>query len=204
MSLDWAAVAVAAGTLPGIAMGSYLHQYIPQSILRRGFAVFLVVMAAFIFIEHGAALGRVTWSLRGLGADMSKELGFNVELPLAFDAAVTRVREALKQEGFGVLTEIDLRAAFREAWPGVSPVRDSRRVQSAARVRRDLGRPVSRTAAPVQRDGRMARGRRTGVRLTDPEALLSTVALQGAPELTSVARDARERMVRVAESLAKR
>ena len=31
---------------------------------------------------------------------MSKELGFNVELPLAFDAAVTRVREALKQEGF--------------------------------------------------------------------------------------------------------
>ena len=45
---------------------------------------------------------------------MSKELGFNVELPLTFDAAVSRVREALKQEGFGVLTEIDLRAAFRE------------------------------------------------------------------------------------------
>ena len=45
---------------------------------------------------------------------MSKQLGFNVELPLPFDAAVTRVREALKQEGFGVLGEIDLRAAFRE------------------------------------------------------------------------------------------
>jgi hypothetical protein len=58
---------------------------------------------------------------------MSKELGFNVELPLPFEAAVPRVREAL----------------------------------------------------------------------------LSTVVLQGAPELSSVARDARERMVRVAESLAK-
>jgi uncharacterized protein (DUF302 family) len=45
---------------------------------------------------------------------MSKPLGFNVELPLSFDATVTRVREALKHEGFGVLTEIDLRAAFRE------------------------------------------------------------------------------------------
>ena len=29
---------------------------------------------------------------------MSKQLGFNVELPLGFEAAVTRVREALKQE----------------------------------------------------------------------------------------------------------
>ena len=45
---------------------------------------------------------------------MSKPLGFNVEVPLSFDVAVTRVREALKHEGFGVLTEIDLRAAFRE------------------------------------------------------------------------------------------
>ena len=45
---------------------------------------------------------------------MSNDLGFNVELPLPFDAAVTRVREALKQEGFGVLSEIDMRAAFRE------------------------------------------------------------------------------------------
>ena len=45
---------------------------------------------------------------------MPKELGFAVELTLSFADAVTRVREALKQEGFGVLTEIDLRAAFRE------------------------------------------------------------------------------------------
>ena len=53
VSLDWAAVTVvAAGTLPGIALGSYLHQFVPQSILRRGFAVFLVVMAAFIFLEN--------------------------------------------------------------------------------------------------------------------------------------------------------
>jgi hypothetical protein len=64
VSLDWAAVAlVAAGTLPGIAMGSYLHQFVPQAILRRGFAVFLVVMAAFIFIE---TLGPLSAVSRGL------------------------------------------------------------------------------------------------------------------------------------------
>ena len=61
VSLDWAAVAlVAAGTLPGIAMGSYLHQFVPQSILRRGFAVFLVVMAAVIFIENMGPLSAVS------------------------------------------------------------------------------------------------------------------------------------------------
>jgi uncharacterized protein len=59
--LDWVAVAlVAAGTLPGIAMGSYLHEFVPQSVLRRGFAVFLVVMAAFIFIESMGPLAAVS------------------------------------------------------------------------------------------------------------------------------------------------
>jgi hypothetical protein len=41
------------------------------------------------------------------------------------------------------------------------------------------------------------------VRLTDPEALLGTTTLEGAPALASVARDARERMLRVTEALAK-
>jgi uncharacterized membrane protein YfcA len=59
--LDWIAVGlVAAGTLPGIALGSYLHQFVPQSILRRGFAVFLVAMAAFILIENMGALSAVS------------------------------------------------------------------------------------------------------------------------------------------------
>ena len=44
---------------------------------------------------------------------------------------------------------------------------------------------------------------RTGVRLTDPEALLSTAVLEGAPELMSVAHDARQRMLRVADFLSK-
>jgi uncharacterized protein (DUF302 family) len=46
--------------------------------------------------------------------DMSEALGFTVELPMAYDDAVNRTRSALKDEGFGILTEIDLRAAFRE------------------------------------------------------------------------------------------
>ena len=59
--LDWAAMAlVSAGTLPGIALGGYLHQFVPQSLLRRAFAVFLVIMAAFILIENLGPLSAVS------------------------------------------------------------------------------------------------------------------------------------------------
>jgi uncharacterized protein (DUF302 family) len=134
---------------------------------------------------------------------MSKELGFNVELPLPFDAAVSRVRGALKQEGFGVLTEIDLQAAFREKLgrefrPYVilgacNPPLAFNAISTDPSI--GLLLPCNVTAEWLA-DGR------TGVRLTDPEALLGSV-MAGAPELASVAHDARARMVRVSESLAK-
>jgi uncharacterized protein (DUF302 family) len=135
---------------------------------------------------------------------MSTQLGFNLELPFPFDVAVTRVREALKQEGFGILTEIDLRAAFRE------------KLGREFRPYIILGAcnpPLAFTAItadpsvglllPCNVTAEWISDSRTVVRLTDPEALLSSVALKGASELTAVAHDARQRMLRVAEALSK-
>jgi uncharacterized protein (DUF302 family) len=134
---------------------------------------------------------------------MSKQLGFNVELPMPFVAAVARVRDALKAEGFGVLTEIDLRAAFREKLgrefrPYVilgacNPPLAFSAISSDPSI--GLLLPCNVTVEWLSED-------RTGVRLTDPEALLGA-ALDGAPELTSVARDARGRMLRVVDSLSR-
>jgi len=40
--------------------------------------------------------------------------GFGTSLHLPYDEAVQRVKDALKSEGFGVLTEIDVRKTMRE------------------------------------------------------------------------------------------
>lgn len=40
--------------------------------------------------------------------------GFEAEVPLAYDEAVARTREALATVGFGVLTEIDVKATLKK------------------------------------------------------------------------------------------
>jgi len=133
---------------------------------------------------------------------MSKALGFDVELSVPFEVALSQVKDVLKQQGFGVLTEIDLRAAFREKLgrefrPYVilgacNPPLAFAAITADARV--GLLLPCNVT---VESTG----AGRTLVRLMDPEALLSSTALDGASELATVARDARDRMSRVAETL---
>jgi uncharacterized protein (DUF302 family) len=43
-----------------------------------------------------------------------KSYGFGVTVNVPYEEAIARIKEALKDEGFGVLTEIDVRRTLRE------------------------------------------------------------------------------------------
>jgi|SRR5678810_925844 uncharacterized protein (DUF302 family) len=132
---------------------------------------------------------------------MSQGLGIDVELPLTVDDAVPIVRDALKQEGFGILTEIDLQAAFREKLG-----REFRPYLILGACNPPLAfsainaDPSVGLLLPCNVTVESAGERRTIVRLTNPEALLGNVTLASG-ELQNVARDAGSRMARVAETL---
>ena len=42
------------------------------------------------------------------------QLGFQLHLDLPYEAAIERVTAALKEQGFGVLTEIDVKATLKK------------------------------------------------------------------------------------------
>lgn len=131
-------------------------------------------------------------------------LGFEVELAMPFEGAIDRVKEALKHEGFGVLTQIDLRAAFQEKLgqefrPYVILGACNPALAFAA-VTKD---PSVGLLLPCNVTVEAASERRSIVRLTDPGALLGSVAGRLGPHLAEVATDARERMVRVTAALAR-
>lgn len=135
---------------------------------------------------------------------MTGGLGFEVALPLGFAEASAAVKAALKAEGFGVLTEIDMQAAFKEKLG-----KDFRRYTilgacnpplAFAAVSSDpsvgLLLPCNVT---VEENGSDA----STVRLTDPLAMLGSVPGGLSPAIHDVATDAHARMSRVAAALSK-
>ena len=134
---------------------------------------------------------------------MPQDIGLHIELPFAFDDAVDRVRMALTQEGFGILTEIDLRAAFREKLGReFRPYVILGACNPPLAFSAVMADPSVGLLLPCNVTVEAADGLRTIVRLTNPQALLGGSTLAASPALADVARDASERMARVAGTLA--
>lgn len=129
---------------------------------------------------------------------MTAQYGFGTTLQIPYEEAIPRVKAALQAEGFGVLTEIDVRRTLREKL-GVemepylilgacNPVLAHRALEQEPEIGLLLPcNVVVRTAGSGCR-----------VEIADPEAMLGIV---GKEQLDAIAREAKQRLQRVVAAL---
>jgi uncharacterized protein (DUF302 family) len=127
-----------------------------------------------------------------------QKYGFSKVLDLPYDRAVERVKEKLKEQGFGVLAEIDVRKAMKEKlnldYPSYlilgacNPQLAHRALQSEPRL--GLLLPCNVVVREVSGG--------TEVGVVDADAMLSIVEN---PDLLPIAREAGERLQKVLKSL---
>lgn len=133
---------------------------------------------------------------------MENQLGFHIPLKISYDKALIAVTDALKAEGFGVLTRIDVQATLKEKLGAdfrpyailgaCNPPLSHRALSAEAEV--GLMLPCNVTVESDDAGGSI-------VRIANPDAMLTIGALGDNPILVDVAREARARLERVAQSL---
>lgn len=126
--------------------------------------------------------------------------GFNVIVPGDFAAVVTRVTDALKQEGFGVLTDIDVQATLKaKLGADMRPYRilgacNPPLAHQAIEMEPDIGMLLPcNVVVREQDDGKI------NVGFMDPQAVLALVQRK---ELEVLGAEVRSRLERVCAALA--
>ena len=132
-------------------------------------------------------------------AASKEQLGFKVVLEDGFDTALDRVASALKEEGFGILTEIDVQATMESKlgidYPqyrilGACNPKLAHRVLSA---NQEMGLLFPRNVTVIEAgDGKVE------ISIINPLRMMDIV---GDPSIRQTAEEAQERLSRVASSL---
>jgi uncharacterized protein (DUF302 family) len=125
--------------------------------------------------------------------------GFSTRVSLPFDQAVAKVTEALKAEGFGVLTEIDVQATLKKKLDvdfrryrilgACNPPFAHRALQHSL----DVGMLMPCNVIVYETDER-----KTVVSAVDP---MQTMAAQGDPALRPLADEVRQKLQRAIDAL---
>lgn len=129
---------------------------------------------------------------------MKTEYGFGTTLQIPYEEAIPRVKEALKAEGFGVLTEIDVRRTLREKLGAEMEsyiILGACNPQLAHRaLEQELEIGLLLPCNVVVR----AQGTGSRVEVADPQAMLGIV---GNEQLNAIAEEAKQRLQRAVASL---
>ena len=127
------------------------------------------------------------------------DYGTTITTQLSFDDAVERTRNALADQGFGVLTEIDVQATLKKKLDQdmepylILGACNPQLASQALEIERDIGLLLPCNVV-VRRDGD-----NTLVQALDPQVM---VTLPGRPELQGVADEAAKRLSAALEAVA--
>jgi uncharacterized protein (DUF302 family) len=128
-----------------------------------------------------------------------KRYGFGKWVALAYEQAVERIRQSLQQEGFGVLTEIDVRKVMKEKRGVEFPpyvilgACNPPLAHQALEAELDLGLLLPCNVVVY------AEGDGSVIEAMDPELMVQVV---GNPALEPIAREAKQRLQRAIERVA--
>lgn len=133
---------------------------------------------------------------------MAEQVAFEVTLPLPYEQAIEKLTAALKAEGFGILTRIDVKATLKEKLDAdfrpysilgaCNPPLAHRALSHDAHV--GLVLPCNVTVEAKDAGTSI-------VRIGDPDAFLKIGDFAKDPVLQGVAREARDRLKRAADAL---
>jgi uncharacterized protein (DUF302 family) len=131
--------------------------------------------------------------------DPASPLGITVQLDLSFETAYLKTIEALKAEGFGVLTEIDVRETLRKKLNvDYPPYKILGACNPPLAYRALTAAPEVGMLLPCNVTVRQLDNGKVEVAIIDPLMMMSVVENK---ELKPVADEARARLERVAQSL---
>ena len=126
--------------------------------------------------------------------------GFNVNTKLPFEEAITKVTDALKNEGFGVLSDIDVKATLKKKLElDIRPYRilgacNPDFASTAIAADPDIG-----LLLPCNVLGREEDDGSVTVAFMDPQSVLQLV---DNPSVPDIAQQVRERLLRVRDAMA--